>query len=112
MEDLNQYYENSASPRPQRHFLGRFVKDMRHWNLRSIDFMHYSIPMFTALPSGWRFPSQFMGQYEVYNALKHLMSNDSLYKRQVGENSLKLSDNFIHGKCRLENNGKFWNVSS
>jgi len=91
MDEFSKYYKNNTVARPQRHFLGRFVKDFRQWDLKSIDYMHYSIPMLTALPDGFRFPSQYMGQYGTYDALRHIFENDAQSEHLIGENKIRLS---------------------
>lgn len=38
--------------------------------------MHYTIPLFTPVPDGFRFPSNYVGQYGVYDSIQHLFKND------------------------------------
>jgi hypothetical protein len=59
--------------------------------------MHYTIPMRTAIPSGYFFPGQFVGQYGVYDAVKHLMSNDPEKKHLVGKSNISLSNKYFAG---------------
>ncbi len=51
--------------------------------------------MFTPTPDGFRFPSTFVGQYGVYDAISHLMRSDPKSAHLVSENSLKLSKRFF-----------------
>lgn len=89
--ELANYYGPNNNDAPQRHFWTRFVKDFRQFSLQYFDFVHYSINQVTAVPDGFRFPSQYVGQHGVYEALRHLMENDAQSKSQLGENSIKLS---------------------
>jgi hypothetical protein len=75
MEELTKF-EKGIVTRPRRHFYDRFAKDLKQWNLRHIDHMHYTLPLYTPLADGFRFPSTYVGQYGVYEALKHLLSTD------------------------------------
>lgn len=86
-EELQQYYRGVVE-RPARHFYGRFVKDMKQWNLQHIDFMHYTIPIFTPMLDGFRFPSSYIGQYGVYEALRHLLLHDRENAHNVGQSSI------------------------
>jgi len=61
MERVSRFYGNSNLERPSRHFFTRFVKDLRQFNLKQIDYCHYSIPMVTQVQDGFVFPSTFMG---------------------------------------------------
>jgi hypothetical protein len=47
--------------------------------------MHYTIPLFTPVPDGFRFPSIYVGQYGVYDAIKHLFKNDPQNSNHVFE---------------------------
>lgn len=38
--------------------------------------MHYTIPITTPMTNGFKFPSTYVGQYGVYDALKHVISID------------------------------------
>jgi|JI9StandDraft_1071089.scaffolds.fasta_scaffold99951_2 hypothetical protein len=59
-EELNKL-EGSDAAKPKRHFYGRFAKDLKQWNKKHFDFMHYTIPLHTPLSDGFRFPSTFVG---------------------------------------------------
>ena len=93
-EKLNTFYKGSAEA-PKRHFYGWFVKDLRQWNLKSLDFMHYTIPLFTPVADGFRFPSIYVGQYGVYDAVKHLFQNDPQNQHNVYDDWLKLSKDWF-----------------
>ena len=56
------YYGKSAVPCPQRHYLNRFVRDMRVWTEKYIDYMHYTVPLTnSAVPGGYTFPGDYAG---------------------------------------------------
>jgi len=69
---IAEYYRNGAVQMPKRHYLSRFVRDMRNWSEKYVDFMHYTVPLVTSLPSGYKFPSEYMGQYGVFEAVRHI----------------------------------------
>ena len=76
MEAMKHFYLDKHAEQPKRHFYGRFLKDMSQFHLEWFDYMHYTVPIFTAKPDGFRFPSKFIGQYGVYDALRHLLIQD------------------------------------
>ena len=57
---------------PQRHYLSRFVRDMREWSHKYVDFMHYTVPLTTGVGAGYEFPSKYIGQYGVFEAVRHI----------------------------------------
>jgi hypothetical protein len=67
-----EYYEHNANALPKRHYYNRFVKDMKQWSLPYVDFMHFTIPLDPANVGGFKFPGEYVGQYGVYDAVKHL----------------------------------------
>ena len=94
MNQMTDYYRGNSVEQPWRHFYGRFVKDMQQYNLEDFDFMHYTVPLFTAKPDGFRFPSKFVGQYGVYDALRHLLIKDGEFsKHLVHDNSVLINKN-------------------
>ena len=79
MDELRKYYRNSAINMPQRHYLARFVRDMRHWSEKYVDFMHYTVPLTPGnIGGGYKFPSEYMGQYGVFEAVRHIYENSNL----------------------------------
>jgi len=67
-----EYYTNSAVEMPKRHYFNRFVKDFRQWTENYVDFMHYTVPLKTGLWDGYQFPGEYVGQYGVYDAVRHI----------------------------------------
>lgn len=55
------YYKNSGLKMPQRHYFNRFVKDLRNYTLKYVDFMHYTVPLTTGVSGGFKFPSEYVG---------------------------------------------------
>jgi hypothetical protein len=63
MDHIRKFYQNSAVDMPQRHYYNRFVRDMKQWNLKYIDHMHYTVPIFSQTHNdGFTFPSEYVGQ--------------------------------------------------
>ena len=78
MDQLKRYYGNGAVAMPQRHYLNRFVRDMRNWTEQYVDFMHYTVPLTTGVGGGYKFPSEYMGQYGVFEAVRHIYNSTGL----------------------------------
>jgi len=57
---------------PQRHIFTRFVRDFKEFTLRQMDYCHYTVPLNAANTNGFQFPSEYIGQYGVYEAVKHV----------------------------------------
>lgn len=75
MDQLREHYKGSSVTMPQRHYLNRFVRDFRDWTTKYVDFMHYTVPLRTAAGADYQFPCEFMGQYGVFEAVKHIYEN-------------------------------------
>lgn len=82
---------------PKRHFLDRFVRDMRTWNEKHIDHMHFTVPLQAPTQDGYEFPSEYIGQYGVYDAIRHIYSKNNNLAHLVNEdgNSLFTSKRFF-----------------
>ena len=83
-----EFYKNSDLNCPQRHFLTRFVKDFKEFTLKQVDYAHYTVPINPANSNGFVFPSQYVGQYGVYEAIKHVYSQTQALKHLLKEDSL------------------------
>ena len=77
MDEIKKYYTNSAIDMPKRHYLNRFVRDFRQWTEKYVDYMHYTVPLTSATGDNYKFPSEYIGQYGVYEAIKHIYSKNS-----------------------------------
>lgn len=86
MEEIKKYYANSALDCPQRHYVNRFVRDFRQWTEKYVDHMHYTVPLTCATGDNYKFPSQYIGQYGVYEAVKHIYSSNAGLSNLVTDN--------------------------
>jgi hypothetical protein len=80
---------------PKRHYYNRFVKDMKQWARRYVDFMHYTIPINTTQPDKFVFPGEYAGQYGTYEALKFLYQQSSKHKHLANEDSLFVNKKYF-----------------
>ncbi len=85
-----EYYRNGAVQMPKRHYLNRFVRDMRNWSEKYVDFMHYTVPLVTGLPSGYKFPAEYMGQYGVFEAVRHIYQSSRTLRHLVSEDGSEI----------------------
>ena len=75
---------------PQRHYFNRFVKDFKNYTEKYIDYMHYTVPLVTGQSGGYKFPSEYVGPYGVYDALKHIYSKSRHLSHLVHSNGSEL----------------------
>jgi len=47
------------------------------WTEKYLDYMHYTVPLKTAIPGGYEFPGEYVGQTGTYEAIKHIYSSSS-----------------------------------
>ena len=90
MEEIQKYYKNSAVDMPQRHYLNRFIKDFRNWTEKYVDYMHYTVPLRTAVGGRYEFPGEYIGQYGTYEAVKHIYSKTESLKHLLSEDGSEL----------------------
>ena len=90
MDEIKKYYRNSAITMPKRHYMARFVRDMRNWSEQYVDFMHYSVPLTAKVGGGYKFPSEYMGQYGVFEAVRHIYEKSANLKHLVSEDGSEL----------------------
>jgi hypothetical protein len=83
MDEIREYYKGSSVVMPQRHYLNRFVRDFRNWTEKYVDFMHYTVPLTTGVGGNYQFPSEYMGQYGVYEALRHIYSKSPVLSKLI-----------------------------
>jgi len=87
--DLKGMYTNTALNAPKRHYLTRFVRDLRESAMEDgIDFCHYTVPLTAANSNGFVFPSEYMGQYGVYEAVKHVYNSNASLKHLLKDDYL------------------------
>lgn len=82
---------------PQRHYVNRFVRDFRQWTEKYVDHMHFTVPLQTGTGDGYKFPSEYIGQYGVYEAVKHIYSRNANLAHLVTNegNNLHLSRKYF-----------------
>lgn len=88
MSDLKNFYKNTALDMPKRHFHTRFVRDLKEWSTENIDYAHYTVPLTVANSNGWEFPSQYVGQYGVYEAVKHVYGKTPSLEHLINDDTL------------------------
>lgn len=87
---LAEYYLNSGVAMPKRHYLNRFVRDMRNFTEKYVDFMHFTVPLVTKVGGDYRFPSEYMGQYGVFEAVRHIYESSAQLKQLVSADGSEL----------------------
>ena len=82
---------------PKRHYLNRFVRDFRQWTEKYVDYMHYTVPLTCGTSDNYKFPSEYIGQYGVYEAVKHIYEKNSHLKGLIDEdgNSIYTSKKYF-----------------
>ena len=88
MEKLAEYYKHNTVQMPKRHYYARFIRDFREWHLRKMDFCHFTVPLQTSTTNGFKFPGEYVGQYGVYEAVKHVYQSSSNLKDLVKDDYL------------------------
>jgi hypothetical protein len=78
---------------PQRHYWNKWARDMRKWSLKYVDYMHYEIPATLKQVDGFEMPSDHMGQYAVYDSIRHVFSKTE-FKGQLMDNSMLVSKRY------------------
>lgn len=97
MKRLNSYFDYGSVPKPKRHYYNRFIRDLRQWDEQYIDYMHYTIPKRTPTPGEYFFPGKYVGQFGVYDAVRHLMKSDPAQKHLVHDFSIQLNNKWFAG---------------
>ena len=75
---------------PQRHYWNKWARDMRKWSTKYVDYMHFEIPLTIKQVDGFEMPSDHVGQYGIYDAVRHVYQKTSL-KGLLKENSMLVS---------------------
>lgn len=102
MDEIKKYYQNSAVPMPQRHYLNRFVRDFRQWTQKYVDHMHYTVPLVTKTGDNFTFPAEYIGQYGVYEAVHHIYSQSKSLSGLILEDGDALHVNKRHFASDME----------
>ena len=80
---------------PKRHLFTRFVRDFKEFYLPKMDFVHYTTPLQTANSNGFVFPSEFVGQYGVYEAIQHVYSRTKTMKKFLKDDYLLINKRYF-----------------
>lgn len=75
---------------PKRHYYNRFVRDFKNWTEKYVDFMHYTVPLTLGQAGGYKFPGEYVGQYGVYEAVRHIYSKSSHLQHLLAEDGKSL----------------------
>jgi hypothetical protein len=71
------------------------VKDYKEWALKYFDFVHYQIPIMNPTANGFTFPGEYVGQYGVYDAIRHIYSKSKNLQPLLKEESLYINKNYF-----------------
>jgi len=80
---------------PKRHFFTRFVRDLKDYNLPAIDYCHYTVPLNTAHHNGFVYPGEYVGQYGIYDAVKHVYGKSKNLKHLAKDDYLLTSKRYF-----------------
>lgn len=95
MEEFKKFYVNSPLDMPKRHMFTRFVRDFKEFTQQYVDYAHYTVPLTTANTNGFRFPGEYVGQYGIYEAVKHVYGKTESLKHLVKEDSLLVNKRYF-----------------
>ncbi len=71
------------------------MRDFRQWTEKYVDHMHYTVPLTCGTGDNYTFPSEYIGQYGVYEAVKHIYTKNAHLAHLVKEESLLTSNKFF-----------------
>ena len=64
--------------------------------------MHYTVPLTTAKSDGYVFPSEYIGQYGVFEAIKHIYQRNEGLRHLIGADGNELHVNKKYFTSELE----------
>lgn len=64
------------------------MRDLKDDALEEIDFCHYTVPLDVPNGNGFVFPGEYIGQYGIYEATKHVYNQNSNLKHLVKDDYL------------------------
>lgn len=73
---------------PKRHMWNRFIRDFKEFTLKQMDYCHYTVPLQVTNQNGFVFPGDYVGQYGVYEAVKHVYNSSSNLKHLIKDDHL------------------------
>ena len=95
-EGIAKFYFKTAAPLPQRAFNYKLIRDYTNIHKQFVDYMYYTVPIEKISQAFSEFPSSYVGQYAVFDALKTLLPND--YNAPI--NRVRLSKD--HAETQIE----------
>lgn len=63
---------------------------MRNYSEKYIDYMHYTVPLVTGVAGGYKFPGEYVGQYGVYEAVRHIYQKSKNLSHLVNSDGSEL----------------------
>ena len=66
----------------------RFIRDFKEFTLKQMDYCHYTVPLQVTNQNGFVFPGDYVGQYGVYEAVKHVYNSSSNLKHLIKDDHL------------------------
>ena len=90
-----EYYKNSPMEMPQRHFFTRFARDLKEFSRQYVDYAHYTVPLMTANTNGFRFPGEYVGQYGIFDATKHVYNKTDSMKGLIRDDSILVNKRYF-----------------
>ena len=63
--------------------------------------MHYTVPLKSGVGAGWEFPAKYIGQYGVFEAVRHIYQRSAQLRQLVSEdgNELHVSKRYFSNDC-------------
>ena len=52
--------------------------------------MHYTVPLTTFVGGDYKFPSEYMGQYGVFEAIRHIYKESNMFQHLVSADGSEL----------------------
>lgn len=89
------FYDKSPLDMPKRHIYTRFVRDFKEFTLPKLDYAHYTVPLTAANSNGFVFPGDYVGQYGVYEATKHVYESNENMKHLVEDDYLHVNRRYF-----------------
>ena len=59
--------------------------------MKYVDHMHYTLPLQTGKSDGFTFPSEYIGQYGVFDAVRHIYSKNSSLAHLLSDSGNELN---------------------
>ena len=66
-----------------------------------MDYAHYTVPINTANTNGFMFPGEYVGQYGVYDAVKHVYQSSNTHKGLVQDDHLLANTRYFSSEMEV-----------